>query len=426
MKRQLFLLASIVVMLLILGLIGGMFNYTTLNEQEIVLRFANWSYSPAENIIIDRVIDSFTKKTGIYVERESYTYNYSSIMTNKLQKNEAPDVFYVSQMDYNYWQQCGWLANVSTLINPKSQYYQPIQETFMTDGELYAIPKDFSAMMMYINEDLLHQAGYQMSDIPEDINDFPAFLAQLQKQLPTGITAMTLDVQFENFMAVFERLDPVAYATFDFANSQPIQRFITALSQLVQSGVVNLINENLDQTRAGEQFHDQLAVITIEGNWLFNELSYYAAPFAYQVAQLPQVNGEVPMAAYFTGYGMSTTTKYEAEAQAFIEYLTTNLAPYIVENMSSFPVNENVAREVFKLGNSNLNQIGQEMVAHLGSEVTSGQDYTHTIYSYYFGVKLPELMQQPTETSRVFTEMLEGTRLVEGYVTDFVKLRQVE
>ncbi|MGL4972479.1 MAG: hypothetical protein ACRC6H_04990, partial [Culicoidibacterales bacterium] len=130
MKRQLFLLASIVVMLLILGLIGGMFNYTTLNEQEIVLRFANWSYSPAENIIIDRVIDSFTKATGIYVERESYTYNYSSIMTDKLQKNQAPDVFYVSQMDYNYWQLCGWLANVSTLINPKSQYYQPIQETF--------------------------------------------------------------------------------------------------------------------------------------------------------------------------------------------------------------------------------------------------------------------------------------------------------
>ncbi|MGL5915351.1 MAG: ABC transporter substrate-binding protein, partial [Culicoidibacterales bacterium] len=379
-----------------------------------------------ENIILDRALESFTQETGIYVERESYTYNYSSIMTNKFQDNQAADVFLVSQMDYNYWQQCGWLKDVSHLVNDDTLYYDAIRETFTTDEQLYAIPHDFSAIMMYYNTDILHAAGFGLADIPETLADFPTFLEQLQQQLPEGTAAIMLDVQFENFMAIFEKLDPGAYESFDFENSVPVQAFISQLSRLVTNGTVQLVNENINQMRAGELFREQKAAITIEGNWLYNYLSYYDVPFEYQVSQIPKVQDEIPMATYFSGYAMAETTQHEAEASLLIEYLTETLSLFTLENTASFPANKVTAEYVFAQGNSNLDQIGHELADHLSSGATSGKDYVHTIYAYYFGLKLPELVENPEISAEIFSDIKQSTGEVKGYVNDFVYSIQLE
>lgn len=91
-KNTILLVVSIVIMVMILTFALSSWNKES--EEEIVLRFGTWSSSPAENVVLDRVIDVFTRKTGIYVERETYPYNYSSIMTSKLRENEEPDVFF--------------------------------------------------------------------------------------------------------------------------------------------------------------------------------------------------------------------------------------------------------------------------------------------------------------------------------------------
>ncbi len=419
-KNTILLVVSIVIMVMILTFALSSWNKES--EEEIVLRFGTWSSSPAENVVFDRVIDVFTRKTGIYVERETYPYNYSSIMTSKLRENEEPDVFFVSQMDYRFWQHNGWLKNVNDLVANPGDYYRPIRETFRTRGEFYTVPKDFASIMLYINEDLLNEAGFKLEDVPQELAAMPSFLEALQAHLPEGITAMTVDVQFENFMSLFEKLDPVAYSTFDFAESEPIQDFIQQFSQLVQSGALKLMNENLEQERAGEQFRKQETVLTLEGNWLYNDLNYYESPFHYHVEQLPQINGETPMAAYFTGYGISADTEYAEAAGLFVKYLTSAFAPYVVDNISSFPASASVAAEVFG-SESNLDDIGSAMVEGLGKEVVVGRNYYHVIYSYYFGMHLPEIIANPENSAAIFEQILAEADGADKYVREIIEIR---
>lgn len=418
-KNQFFLVISIVSLLMILTFVMTSFNE---DKDEVVLRFGTWAYSPAENIILDRVIDTFTRKTGIYVERETYPYNYSSIMSNKLRTNTGPDVFFVSQMDYRFWQFNGWLRNVDHLVEDPNEYYQPIRETFRTEGQFYTIPKDFASIMLYINEDMLEAAGYQADDVPRSMSEMSQFLQELQQRLPEGVTAMTIDVQLENFMAFFEKLDPIAYADFDFANSEPIRQFIVELSELLQSGALKIMNENIQQEPAGEQFRKQETAITMEGNWLYNDLNYYETSFDYRVEQLPTVKGETPMAAYFTGYGISSNTKHAEAAELFVHYLTTIFSPYIVKNISSFPVSETVAKKVLEK-NKNLDDIGLAMIDGLGKEVVVGKNYHHVIYAYYFGLQLPKMLEQPEEIATFFSQAKQETIEAEKYIAEVMRLR---
>lgn len=418
-KNTFFLLVSAVVMSLILTFALSSWNQKEV--EEVVIRFGTWSSSPAENLVIDRVIDTFTRKTGIYVERETYPYNYSSIMTNKLRTHQEPDVFYVSQMDYKFWQYNGWLKNLSHLVENPDDYYPSIRDTFTTQGQFYTLPKDFAAIMLYANETLLQQVGYEITDIPKDLSEFSGFLIELQAKLPEGVTAMTIDVQFENFMALFEKLDPNAYENFAFATSEPILMFIENLSHLVESGALKLMNENLAQERAGEQFRRQETVMTLEGNWLYNDLTYYETPFRYHVAELPQINGETPMAAYFTGYAVSQDTEHPEASELFVRYLTDVFSPYVVENISSFPASASDADEIFK--NNNLDDIGLSMISGLGNEVVIGKSYHHVIYSYYFGVHLPEMMENPARAPEIFAIIDEETRNSEAYLGSVMEIR---
>lgn len=92
--------------------------FATSIEDQRVLHFATWSASPVENMIYDRIIEEFTNKTGIYVERESFSQHYLEIMSKQFRNHDGyADVFLVSPALYDYWQANDWLLPLDDLIS---------------------------------------------------------------------------------------------------------------------------------------------------------------------------------------------------------------------------------------------------------------------------------------------------------------------
>lgn len=384
-------------------LLGGGLFYTSrvfnrsLVPEQSVLRFATWAASPLENMVIDRVIDSFTKKTGIYVERETFTHNYTEVMSNQFRQGSAPDVFFVSQVVYPYWQSNGWLANVTDLSASAEAYWPNFEQLFTTDGEFYAVPKDLATLMLYNNQKLLHEAGIQSSDIPTTFDGFLNFLVELQPLLPPGVSAMALDAKYENFMSIFEKLDPIAFSQQQLGNSEPIAQFLTILNHLVTTGVIQMTNEKFGVS-ASEQFRKQEAVFTIEGNWLDTELKYYSAPFTYRTQLLPTIADSKHTTAFFTGYGVSATTQLEAEAALLVEYLSVDLEKYILGTIRSIPAKKSTTEQLYLPTNT----VVWETLTNLGTTSIWGIDFQHAIYAHFFALNVNELIQTPDQIATIF------------------------
>ncbi|MGL6057024.1 MAG: ABC transporter substrate-binding protein [Culicoidibacterales bacterium] len=365
-----------------------------------MISFASWTGSPLENMVIDHVIDNFTAETGILVERETFSQNYNEILTSQFRNNQGPDVFFVDQAMYSYWQKRGWLAKMEPYMNKGADYIPAIRELFSTDGEFYAVPKDFSTIVLFINETLLEAAGYSIAEIPTTLHEFLPFLSTLQAQLPAEVTAMIIEARFENFMSVFKQLDPEAFATNQFAQSAPIAEFFAQLRQLIAEGAFSLVNETSPLT-AAELFREQKSIFTLEGNWLFAELEYYELPFTYRVLPLPTVNDQTHTVAFFTGYGINSSSSEPTAAGQFIAYLTSAFEPYILGRLKTFPTQFSLVEKAIPASKPYV----REVVNQLEVGTIWNTQFKDLLYSHFFSLEIANILTQNGDLSQFFVEI---------------------
>ncbi|MGL4972529.1 MAG: ABC transporter substrate-binding protein [Culicoidibacterales bacterium] len=365
-----------------------------------MISFASWTGSPLENMVIDHVIDNFTAETGILVERETFSQNYNEILTSQFRNNQGPDVFFVDQAMYSYWQKKGWLAKMEPYMNKGADYIPAIRELFSTDGEFYAVPKDFSTIVLFINETLLGAAGYSIAEIPTTLHEFLPFLSTLQAQLPAEVTAMTIEARFENFMSVFKQLDPEAFATNQFAQSAPIAEFFAQLRQLIAEGAFSLVNET-SQLTAAELFREEKSIFTLEGNWLFAELEYYELPFTYRVLPLPTVNDQAHTVAFFTGYGINSSSSEPTAARQFIAYLTSAFEPYILGRLKTFPTQFSLVEKAIPASKPYVREVVNQL--EVGTIWTT--QFKDLLYSHFFSLEIANILTQNGDLSQFFVEI---------------------
>ncbi|MGL5549158.1 MAG: ABC transporter substrate-binding protein [Culicoidibacterales bacterium] len=372
----------------------------TAENEAPMISFASWAGSPLENMVIDHVIDNFTAETGILVERETFSQNYNEILTSQFRNNQGPDVFFVDQAMYSYWQKKGWLAKTEPYMNKGADYIPAIRELFSTDGEFYAVPKDFSTIVLFINETLLEAAGYSIAEIPTTLHEFLPFLSTLQAQLPAEVTAMTIEARFENFMSVFKQLDPEAFATNQFAQSAPIAEFFAQLRQLIAEGAFSLVNETSPLT-AAELFREEKSIFTLEGNWLFAELEYYELPFTYRVLPLPTVNDQAHTVAFFTGYGINSSSSEPTAAGQFIAYLTSAFEPYILGRLKTFPTQFSLVEKAIPASKPYV----REVVNQLEVGTIWNTQFKDLLYSHFFSLEIANILTQNGDLSQFFVEI---------------------
>lgn len=285
-------------------------------------------------------------------------------------------------------------------MNKGADYIPAIRELFSTDGEFYAVPKDFSTIVLFINETLLEAAGYSIAEIPTTLHEFLPFLSTLQAQLPAEVTAMTIEARFENFMSVFKQLDPEAFATNQFAQSAPIAEFFAQLRQLIAEGAFSLVNETSPLT-AAELFREEKSIFTLEGNWLFAELEYYELPFTYRVLPLPTVNDQAHTVAFFTGYGINSSSSEPTAAGQFIAYLTSAFEPYILGRLKTFPTQFSLVEKAIPASKPYV----REVVNQLEVGTIWNTQFKDLLYSHFFSLEIANILTQNGDLSQFFVEI---------------------
>lgn len=375
------------------------------NDKEITL--AVWGSSPAETEGLEKTVESFEDKSGVDVKIEIIQDNFQDALTARFAAKNAPDVFYLESFAAPKFIKSGVVADVSDEVENPDDFYQPLLDSFKSeDGKLYALPKDYSTLGMYVNTDLLTKAGYKVEDIPQDWEGLMNFTKELQGKLSDDQAAMIFDQTLARNMSslIASGLNPVTEENkADFTSNQKALDYLESIVDGHEAGYLKNPSIDLGMDSAGAAFGTNKAVIMIEGNWVLSALRKNYPDVKYQVLEAPTVNGEKQTMTFTVGYAIAKDTKKKDAAVDFVKYMTGEGQQQWSEISGTFPTRQSVA-EKMKLDEDEVVQ------AHV-----KGAEYG-TVWSS--GVYLPVIA---TAFDNQFAAAVNGDKTVEQAMKDAEK-----
>lgn len=286
-----------------------------------------WGGNDQESAALNKMIEAFEEKTGAEVETKVYT-DYNTQIQADFIAGTAPDAFYIDASLFPFYSSLEVMEPMDPEEMGISNYYENLVEAFTAeDGTTYCIPKDVSTLATYYNTDLLDSVGVKPEDIPSDLEDYKAFLTDLQKKLDEKygggqVTAMTYNQDLSRNIYILEAdgdsiIDGDGNAQLD---SDGVVENLQFMIDLVQAGCWKT-PQDMGLGWNGEAFGAGKAAIMEEGNWVYTTLKNdYDVNFG--VKEMPSYKGTQYSMAYTVGWGISTVSKQKELAKEWVKYAT--------------------------------------------------------------------------------------------------------
>ncbi|WP_026692752.1 extracellular solute-binding protein [Peribacillus kribbensis] len=318
------------------------------NKDPITL--AVWGSSPSESKALEATVASYEKESGKDVKIEVIQDNFQDALTSRFAAKNAPDVFYLESYAAPKFIKSGVLADLSKDIKNQDDFYQPLLDSFKDKGgKLYAAPKDYSTLALYVNKGLLEKAGYKVEDIPADWEGLVKFSKELQTKLSKDQAAMIFDNTLARNLSslIASGLNPVTdKGKADFTSNQKAIDYMKSLVDGQKAGYLKNPKIDMGIDSAGAAFGTNKAVMMIEGNWVLSALKQEYPDVKYDVLPAPTVNGKKETMTFNVGYAVAKDTDNKKGAVDFVNYMTGKGQKQWSEMSGTLPTRQSVTKEM--------------------------------------------------------------------------------
>jgi multiple sugar transport system substrate-binding protein len=200
----------------------------------------------------------------------------------------------------------------------------PLSAFTLEDGRIYGIPKDFSTLGLFYNETLLAEAGFTPDDIPNEMADFPAFLAELAEGLPEGVTPALTAADLARHIFVLEAGGPAITDEDGFAvlDQEDQLEYLQLLIEAFQDGLIAR-PADLGNDWSGDSFGLENVAIMIEGNWAIAHVQQNFPEVEFGVRELPTMNGKQGSMVFTVSWSINAASMNQDVAWAFINFVTS-------------------------------------------------------------------------------------------------------
>ena len=154
----------------------------------------NQGYFAEENQSIEKIVADWQQKSGIPVKLEIISEDDIDKLTiAALEAGNPPDLVFSMRTDSALTERWAWegkLADVSDVLEPLQDFYSPtaLKSVYRYNNKTkklayYAVPLKQSSVHLHYWRDLLAEAGFTESDIPQEWDAFWEFWKQAQEVL---------------------------------------------------------------------------------------------------------------------------------------------------------------------------------------------------------------------------------------------------
>ncbi|KPK83326.1 MAG: hypothetical protein AMS25_00260 [Gemmatimonas sp. SM23_52] len=311
--------------------------------QDTVLRVMAWA-GPEERAIEERILDRFLEQhPGIRIEYESISSNYRERLLTSIVAGTPPDVALLDNGSYGAAPFIAreLLVNVAAYLDrvsvDTSAYYPEVLGIFRRPGGLYAFPKDFNPIVVYLNVDLFEEVGVPLPTYDWTWDDFLRIARQLTRDLDG-------DGRNESFGTLVRRvfylwqpwvwaaggdvLSPDGRRASGYLNSPETERAIKFLTDLV---TVHRVVPSVDVQRLESAIQrnyfltGRIGMVTIGHWWLPNIRRYIdEGRVRVAVAPLPRFGDRDPITViYAAGWAVPFNTRHKKLAVELAAHLSS-------------------------------------------------------------------------------------------------------
>lgn len=312
----------------------------SMEEEQIVLRFANWATAEdATRAIFQKAIDEF-KQTHPNVEIELIALPFDQVRPQLITMSAGgnpPDIVQLNGAWPHELGQLGVLRDLREFADEAylADNYQGGLDAGTYNGTLYAVPIGLTPHGLWWNKTLFEQAGLDPETPPQTMAELNEVMATLKANLPEdvypiGIDTTKIDYALTGFWPwmLTEGARPLYDGQVDFTDPATEKAF-EWLDMVVEKGYTP-IGQQIKEER--ELMAKGKVVMKLDGPYLAGILrnlnSDYEGDALYENFGVTSVpvgdNGEAVTLADLHQIGISTQTKHPELAWEFIEFFNTN------------------------------------------------------------------------------------------------------
>lgn len=326
---------------------------TTRQAQEEI-SFASWG-SVTEVGVLKQVISDFEQ------ENPEIKINFMHIPQNYFQKlhllfasNCAPDVIFINNLYLPLYK--SKLEILSNYVD-KNEFYPQSIEALSDNENLYAIPRDISNLVLYINQDKVSKTEFS------SLGDLLNTAVQSSNNEIFGISYEEDIYWILPYLAYYgeefnEKFNP------DKSNGLKLYK------DLREKYKVAPTKSQVGSSTLAQMFLDEKLAIYLSGRWMYPKISE-KADFNWRVSSFPI--GKSKFLCDSSGWAIAKESKHKSSAIKFIKYLSgEKSAEYFVQTGLVVPARIKSAQ---KLNNNVHNEkVFLEMIENSTANIVS-KDY---------------------------------------------------
>jgi multiple sugar transport system substrate-binding protein len=260
------------------------------------------------------------------VRKQVIEDKYPDVLRSRFAAGNPPDVFYLDALEAPLLIESGVLEPLELSPADQADFYPQFLQAFHgRDGKLYGLPKDYSTLALYLNPQLLKQAGYRPDDVPRDFNGLMRFAQALQARLPRGVAAMIVEKDLARHLAALETSGQPLIGANGRAQFTGNASAYAYLNQLVTGHALKYLYSPKDDLGAdwpGAAFGTRRTAMMMEGNWVQPALKNDYGDVPFVAREMPTVNQRKQTMAFVVGYAVPRGARNKAAGLRFARYMT--------------------------------------------------------------------------------------------------------
>lgn len=312
----------------------------------IVLRVMAWA-GPEEREIEQRILEQFRARYPfIQIEYESITANYRERLLTSIAAGTPPDVALLDNGSYGAapFTARGLLINVAPYLGrigvDTSAYYPEVLHVFRRADALYAFPKDFNPIVVYLNARMFADAGIPLPDTTWTWADFRSIASRLTRDSDRDGRADTFGTQVRRSFYLWQPwvwaaggdvLSPDGTRSTGYLDSPETVRAIKFLTDLVTlHRVVPSVDVQRQETGIETTFFLTGRIgMVMSGHWWLPRIRRHIdeGKVEVAVAPLPRYGEREPVTViYAAGWAVPHNTRHKKLAVELAAHLSSPAA----------------------------------------------------------------------------------------------------
>lgn len=300
---------------------------------------------------IERILNAYmAQHPNVVITYEGISNDYVDILTQRLQSNNADDIFMISPSAFSTYAERGWIGSKIVDLSDRDfiRRFNPHMQRLITiNGQIPGAPLCMSVVGLMANMDLLRACG--IDEVPQTYSDWIASMETIRAQGRMPLLSYLGNDASPMFLAAGRAFAPSLRpgASSQVPDKANFYAGLSDIAQLMRAGLIDRAQllEATDsrsyQKVLGGAFAAGKAAYAIVPSWGLNAFLSAKPAFSYRYCGLP-LTEDGPIAAIRASVpvGVNNESPHKEEALAFLEFLMRpeHIETYAADQYSLSPL----------------------------------------------------------------------------------------